>query len=108
VPIWNDISTSFNELDDYTAEPGSPSADDVEGAIASGSRVVSAIFGVVVSVVGGIATLANGQQVPVYALGTTTTDDAELPPDEPAQWVEGVPNVALLGLGALVLVMVLR
>ena len=108
MPIWDDITGSFDELDDFTAEPGSPSADDVEGAIASGSRVFSEIFGVVVSVAGGIATLANGQQVPVYALGTTTTDDADLPPDEPAQWVEGVPNVALLGLGALVLVMVLR
>ena len=85
---------------------GSPSSEDVAEGLALGMSVVSEVFGVVVGIVGGIATLADGTEVPVEALGRTTAGGAPLP--EAETWIPGVPNVAAIGLGIVGLVLLLR
>lgn len=102
-PFW---ITNFGNEEDVSSE--SPSPDDVRKGIQEGLSIFSEIFGAVVGIVGDIAILADGTQVPVAELGVTYANDEPLPP---ATWIEGVPNAATLalGIGAVVLlVAVLR
>ena len=92
-------------MDGGETAAGSPSPEDVAEGLALGMSIVSEVFGVVVAVVGGIATLADGTEVPVEALGTTTAGGAPLPPET---WIPGVPNVAAIGLGIVGLVLLLK
>lgn len=105
--MWDQASGAFSEFDQWEPASGSPSASDVEEKLALGLNVFSIGFGVVVSIAGGIATLANGEQVPVSSLGPTTANNAPLDAD-PETWIEGVPNVAVLGLGALAAVILVK
>jgi hypothetical protein len=105
--LWDDASGTLAEFDQWEPASGSPSASEVEERIALGFSVFSTAFGMVVSVVNGIATLENGEQVPVSSLGPTTADGDPLDAD-PETWIEGVPNVAVLGLGALLAVILVK
>ena len=105
--IWDDASGALTEFDQWAPESGSPSESSVEDKLAQGAAVFSTVWGVVVSVAGGIATLENGEQVPVSSLGPTTADGDPLDA-APETWIEGVPNVAVLGLGALLAVILVK
>jgi hypothetical protein len=105
--IWDDASGALTEFDQWAPESGSPSESSLEDKLAQGASVFSTVWGVVVSTAGGIATLASGQQVPVSSLGPVTADNDPIPPD-PEEWIEGVPNVAVLGLGALFAVILVK
>jgi hypothetical protein len=105
--IWDDASGAFGDVDQWEPASGSPSASEVEERLALGFSVFSTALGLVVSVVNGIATLENGEQVPVSSLGPTTADGSPLDAD-PETWIEGVPNVAVLGLGALLAVLLVK
>ena len=98
--VGRDAADQF--LDEDNADPtDSPSESDVQAALDEGLVVFSKIWGVVVSVAGGIARLASGEEVPVSELGPTTAGGEELPPET---WVPGVPNIAIIGIGAIVLI----
>jgi len=99
-PFW---VTDFT-MEDTTTE-GSPSADDVRAALSDGLAVFSEIFGVVIDVVGNVAILADGSEVPVSSLGNTTAGEEPIEPEK-EEWIEGVPNTATLGLGLVALVLV--
>lgn len=105
--VWDDASGALTEFDQWAPESGSPSESSVEDKLAQGAAVFSTVWGVVVSVAGGIATLASGQEVPVSSLGPVTADNDPIPPDS-EEWIEGVPNVAVLGLGALLAVILVK
>ncbi len=98
--LWDDASGALTEFDQWAPESGSPNESSLEDKLNQGAAVFSTVWGVVVSVAGGIATLANGTEIPVSSLGPVTADADPIPPD-PETWIEGVPNVAVLGLGAL-------
>jgi len=105
-PFWEE---EFGTDTNSSAE-GSPSAEDVRAGLSEGLAIVSEIFGVVIGIVGNVAILADGTEVPVSDLGPTTAGAEPLPP-EPDEWIEGVPNVATLGLGLVALlgvIMVLK
>jgi len=98
---WDEVGV----LEEGAGSQGSPSPEDIAAGLDQGLVIFSKVFGVVVSVVGGIATLADGRQVPVAELGVTTAGGEELPPES---WIEGVPNVAVLGIGAVLLIVLLK
>ena len=98
---WNDVPDMGNDDSAGTA----PSPEDVSAALDQGLGVFSKIFGVVVSVAGGIATLEDGTQVPVAELGDTAAGGELL---APAPWIAGVPNVATIGLGLVALIVLIK
>ena len=105
--IWDDATGALGEFDQWAPEAGSPNESSLEDKLNQGAAVFSTVWGVVVSVAGGIATLANGTQIPVSSLGPVTANNDPIPP-ESEEWIEGVPNVAVLGLGALAAVLLVK
>ena len=98
---WDDVP----DMGGDDSAGSAPSPEDVSAALDQGLVVFSKIFGTVVSVVGGIATLADGTQVPVAELGDTAAGGELL---APAPWIAGVPNVATIGFGLVGLILLLK
>ena len=109
--IWDQASEAWDQFDTpgQTNDDGTPGApaseDEIRATLALGLEVFSEVFGVVVSVAGGVATLADGTKVPVAELGTTSVGGEPLPP---APWIAGVPNAATIGIGAILLIVLIK